>query len=768
MINRTKYKYVVGISALLILLIWFLNILPNPLFNKPYSTIVNDKSGNLLSARIAPDGQWRFPQADSLPGKFIDCITTFEDQYFYEHPGINPLSVFRAIKQNIEAGKVVSGGSTISMQCMRMARNQESRSVWQKLIEMIWTIRFELSYSKDEILRIYASQAPFGGNVVGLEAASWRYYGRNPWLLSWGEMATLAVLPNAPSLIYPGKNQERLLAKRNRLLDKLLKQEIIDEETAGLAKSEPLPQKVYALKNLAPHLTDYLIAKGEEGKNISTSISGKIQSYAQRTVDEFYAAYEQNEINNMAVMIIDVKSTEVMAYVGNTNCNKLYSGRDVDIIQAPRSTGSLLKPFLFTLMQQEGLITPFTLVEDIPTQISGYTPKNFEKTYDGMVHANIALSRSLNVPAVKMLQDYGIEKFHDRLLKLGQEYINRGAGHYGLSIILGGAESSLWDLSDAYLNLAQVLNDEENPRKMRVIKEEEAIKQELVFEPGAAWWTAQTLTQLERPYSESGWKDYSSGRKIAWKTGTSFGHRDAWAIGFTPEYLVAVWVGNATGEGRPGLTGLNYAAPVMFQLFQKLPKTSWFTQPDWDLSPLSICEQSGYLASDLCVDSKEIMLQKNARSTAVCPYHKEIQLDQSKKYRVNSSCYSVYDMETETYFILPPIPEWYFKKVNPFYRTLPPFLPGCHSTQEKLMAVIYPRDYTKILIPRLLDGEKGKVVFEIVHQQKEIVFWHLDDEYVGKTNLNHRMEILTNVGKHKMTLVDTKGQELSWRFEVLE
>lgn len=746
----------------------FLNLLPKPLFQKPYSTIVNDRNGKLLSARIANDGQWRFPISDSLPPKFIECITTFEDQYFYQHPGINPLSIFRAIKQNIAAGRVVSGGSTISMQCMRMARENQPRNIWQKMIEIIWTIRFEVGYSKDEILRIYASHAPFGGNVVGLEAASWRYYGRNPWLLSWGEMATLAVLPNAPALIYPGKNQEQLLQKRNRLLDKLRDREIIDAETAELAKAELLPQKAFSLSNETPHLTDYLISKGVEGKYIKTSIDNKLQSQTQRVVEQFYSVYEQNEINNMAALVVDVKKAEVLAYVGNTDCNKLFSGKDVDIVQAPRSTGSLLKPFLFALMQQDGFITPFTLIEDVPTQISGYTPKNFEKTYDGMVPANNALSRSLNIPAVKMLQEYGIENFYDQLSKLDQKYIDKGANHYGLAMILGGAESSLWDLSNAYLNLAQSLNDETDPTKIKVELEEESKKQVKVFDPGAVWWTAQTLTQLERPWQESGWKDFSSTRKIAWKTGTSFGHRDAWAIGFTPEYLVAVWVGNATGEGRPGLTGLSKAAPVLFQIFQKLPSTSWFTKPDWDLSPLKVCEKSGYLASELCPETKEVMLHKNARNTTVCPYHKEIQVDQSERYRVNSSCYSVYDMKTKVYFVLPPVPEWYYKKVNASYKSLPTFLADCNAENEQLMAVVYPRDYTKILIPRLLDGAQGKVVFEVVHQQQQCIYWHLDDQYIGKTGSPHRMELLAKPGPHQMTLIDEKGQELQWFFEVME
>jgi penicillin-binding protein 1C len=767
MISKKNYKNIFFSLLSVTAFVWFLNILPDPLFQETYSTVVNDRHGKLLSARIAGDDQWRFPVSDSLPQKFIDCILVFEDQYFYQHPGINPLSLFRALYQNIKAGRIVSGGSTISMQCMRMARKNKARTIGQKLIEMLWTIRFEIGHSKDEILRIYASHAPFGRNIVGLEAASLSYYGRNPWQLSWGEMATLAVLPNAPSLIYPGKNQEKLLQKRNSLIDLLQTKGVIDNETATLAKEETLPRDTYKFENASPHLIDYLMERGYKGKSTISTIDRNMQLSVQRVIDRFYQLYEQNEINNMAALVVDVKKAEVLTYIGNTPCQKPFSGKDVDIIQSERSTGSILKPFLFALMQQDGFITPFSFVKDVPTQISGYTPKNFHKTYEGMVPANSAIKKSLNIPAVRMLQDYGTENFYIQLTRLGQTKIDKGPNHYGLSIILGGAESTLWDLSNAYLNMAQLLNDDE-AKLMKIVLAEESSKQQEVFKPGSAWWTAETLSDLERPLQESGWKEFASSRKIAWKTGTSFGHRDAWAIGFTPEFLVAVWVGNATGEGRPGLTGVSKAAPIMFQIFHKLKHTSWFDRPDWDLAPVTICKESGYRASELCPHTKEEWFQKNARKTPVCPYHKEVQLDKTEKFRVNSSCYSVFDMKNKVFLVLPPIAEWYYKRVHPTHKSLPPFLPECTPSDEKLMDVVYPRNYTRINIPRLLDGTRSKVIFEVVHQEEETIFWHLNDLYLGSTSAVHRMEFSTKAGKYQMTLIDGKGRELNWKFEVME
>lgn len=765
------YKRGIGSLFILFLVLGWVFLIPKQLFQDPYSTLLLDRSGKLLSARIADDEQSRFPISDSLPDKFKTCITYFEDEYFYRHPGLNPFSLMRALQQNMEAGKVVSGGSTLSMQTIRLARKAKSRSIWQKTIEICWALRMEMSYSKEEILLMYAAHAPFGGNVVGLETAAWRYYGRTPYLLSWGEMATLAVLPNAPSLIYPGKNQEKLLDKRNRLLDKLFRAGEIDLETCELSKMEGLPSKAMAIQSKAPHLLDRLILEGQKGKRIQSSIDHQQQLRLNRIVTDYHSVYRQNEIENLAALVIDVRKAEVLAYVGNAPCKSSNCGGDVDVIQAPRSTGSTLKPFLYTFMLQDGAVLPKSLIEDVPTRISGYAPKNFDKSYAGMVPADEALARSLNIPAVRMLQKYGIDKFSLQLKKLDQKYINKPSSHYGLSMILGGAESSLWDLSNAYLRMAQCLNDEgmDYPAHLILRQEAEKLESDEAFEVGALWWTAEALTSLERPWQESGWQDFQSAQKIAWKTGTSFGHRDAWAIGFTPDYVVAVWVGNADGEGRPGLTGLSMAAPVLFKIFNGLPQGDWFERPDWDLRAQEVCQASGYLASPECLETEEVLLPKNSIHAKVCDFHQIIHLDASQRFRVNSSCYSVHEMKEETWFVVPPIPEWYYKKNNPFYEPLPPFLSGCENNAHEEMAVIYPKNYTKILIPRELDGSKGKVVFEVVHrQQNQIIYWHLDQEYLGQTQGQHRFEMDAESGKHQMTLISEEGERLSWSFTVVK
>lgn len=776
--NKRRWIFTAFVS---LLLIWFWFCLPKPLFNDPYCTVLNAADEQLLAAKIASDGQWRFPECDSVPERFEKAIIYFEDEYFYRHPGINPVSVLKAIGQNIKAGKIVRGASTLSLQVVRMSRKNKARTITQKLLEFVLALRLEMRFSKKEILNLYASHAPFGGNVVGLEAASWRYFGRSPELLSWAEAATMAVLPNAPALIYPGKNQDKLLEKRNRLLEKLLKRGIIDQLTCNLAQMEPLTGEPKPLPQLTPHLLDRVVRDGYEQQKIHSTIDRSLQNRVARIVDTHHQVLVQNEIVNAAALVIEVETGNVLAYVGNTSCDCEDAGTQVDIITAPRSSGSILKPFLYASMQKEGMLLPKTLLSDIPTRISGFNPKNFDKKYDGAVPANNALARSLNVPAVRMLQDYGIEHFLDQLQQLQFSTINKSADYYGLSLILGGAEVTLWDLGSAYSSMARQLNHFKNyesrydlndlhPPKYIARKSEKPklITDSGILEAGPSWLTFEAISQMDRPLEGTNWQVYDSSKKIAWKTGTSYGHRDAWAVGINPDFVVAVWVGNADGEGRPGLTGASVAAPVVFDIFKIMPSSGWFETPYDDLIALPVCRESGYQASPVCEHVDTVLVARNGVKTAVCPYHRNIHLDKTEKYRVTSDCYRVSEMVSKSWLVLPPVMEWYYKSKNPYYRTLPPFDPRCVSKEETSMDLIYPEPDTKIFIPRDFGGKLEKTLFIAAHRlANTTIHWHLDEEYLGSTTDIHQMEVSTDEGFHTLTLVADNGEIISRRFEVV-
>ncbi|PKQ61702.1 penicillin-binding protein 1C [Labilibaculum filiforme] len=768
--------------AFLLLGIVFWFCLPSKLFHDPTSTILYSREGKLLGARIANDGQWRFPESKQVPEKFEKSLLAFEDQYFYSHPGVNPISMGRALIQNLKAGHVVSGGSTLSMQLIRISRKGKSRNIYQKLIEIIKSIRLELGYSKKEILALYASHAPFGGNVVGLEAASWRFFARNAEDLSWAEATTLAVLPNAPALIYPGRNTNQLRDKRNRLLDRLWRKEIIDSLTCKLAKLEEIPSKIHSLPMLAPHLLDQANLE-YAGERITSSLNYRLQLQVNELVRKYQQNFEANQIHNMAVLVLEVETGQSIAYVGNTASLTVDNhGNQVDVIRAARSTGSVLKPFLFAGMLNSGEILPNTLIPDIPTQIAGYSPKNFNLRYDGAVPAQVALSRSLNVPAVRMLRDYGVERFHHLMSKLGMTTLNHSSGHYGLSLILGGAEGSLWDLCGIYSGLARSLTHYNQFNKAyfstdirepfyRLKDSVQLGKKEFHSRLSAAsiYQTFDALLEVTRPDDENGWKSFSSTRKVAWKTGTSFGFRDAWAIGTTPNYVVGVWVGNADGEGRPGLTGVSAAAPVMFDVFNLLPSGYWFDIPFEEMEEIPVCRQSGYRAGRWCETIDTMWVCKTGLETNSCPYHRLVHLDASKRYQVNSKCEKVSNMQHVNWFVLPPAMEWYYKKRNALYRPLPPFRDDCSGVQnQEVMELIYPRGNDQIFVPIDMDGTRGRVVFEMAHHDPEAeVFWHLDGDFIGTTVFLHQKELSPDEGEHVLSLVDNHGNTLYKNFTVV-
>jgi penicillin-binding protein 1C len=540
---------------------------PLPRFKAPLSTVLEARDGSLLGARIADDGQWRFPPTDSVPYKFEKALLSFEDNYFYYHPGVNPVSIIRALIINIRAGKVVSGGSTLTMQVARLSRGNRTRSYPGKIIEILSAIKLEIFKSKKEILKMYVANAPFGGNTIGLEAATWRYSGTSSYNLSWAEAAAFAVLPNSPSLVFPGKNQDKLKKRRDDLLKKMFSKKIIDSLSLVLSLDEPLPGNPKPLPAKAPHLTDKFFRESR-GKIVRTTIDPDLQEKITEIINSHQATLRNNFIFNSACIVVGVENGDVLAYVGNSTRSgpDLYGG-DVDIIQSMRSTGSILKPILYAGMQNSGDILPDALIPDIPTHFSGFSPANFDRTFSGAVTAGNALSQSLNIPAVRMLQKYNPEKLLALLKKTGFTSFNNPAGYYGLSLILGGGEVSLWELTGVYASLSRVLGRFTREKNYRISDyhppvlvttdltgKKNPVSTDIPLSASSIWLTYEALQKVNRPESESGWQFFSSSGSLAWKTGTSFGFRDAWAVGTTPGYVIGVWAGNADGEGRPGLT----------------------------------------------------------------------------------------------------------------------------------------------------------------------------------------------------------------------
>jgi len=787
MLKRLKRHSLWLLALLLAAGIGFYQCLPEQLFNSPYSSIALSREGRLLGAHIASDEQWRFPPVEQVPEKFAVSLIAFEDKRFYQHPGVDPIAVARALYLNISRGHVVSGGSTLSMQVIRLSQQNPPRTLWNKALEAVRALRLETLHSKAEILNLYASHAPFGGNVVGLEAAAWRYFGRGADQLSWAESAMLAVLPNSPGLIHVNRSRNKLKAKRDRLLKKLEEQGVLSELDYTLAVAESLPQRPKDLPRLAPHLLDTMMlehrrATPDKPPRFNTTLKYSTQRAAMEVAKHQGEALALQEIHNLAMLVIDNKTFEVLAYVGNTPTERAdENGQAIDLTQRPRSTGSTLKPFLFANMIQQGEILPETLVSDTPVRYSGYSPNNFSRDFRGAVVARAALASSLNIPAVNMLSYHGVERFLDALRQMGMEHLHRNARDYGLPLVLGGGEGTLWELTGMYANLASLAQQLQPPKALYyqqpVVKKGQATqtKRRSAISPAASWMTLQALLEVARPGNEGYWKSFNSTHKIAWKTGTSFGFRDAWAIGTTPEYTVGVWIGNASGEGRPAMTGVTVAAPVMFEMFNRLPlEVDWFEKPIAQMKTVRLCKDDGFLANDLC-DAKDYLIPQDSHFSRSSPNHQRIHIieEDGQAWRVHSGCESVSRMQTKNWFVLPPDQAFYFRQYHANYQELPPWREDCKNEMLALpddnpISLIYPRNNTQIYIPKDLGNERSKVVFKAVHRDSEArLFWHLDNTFLGTTQDFHEQAVWIGAGEHVLTLVDEAGHQQEQLFTVL-
>jgi penicillin-binding protein 1C len=772
---------------------WFLR--PLRLFSDPYSLVVEDRLHGLVGARIATDGQWRFPPGARVPAKFRAAAVAFEDKRFFLHPGIDPVSVIRAFVQNIRAGRIVSGGSTITMQVIRLSRRHTRRTIGEKIVEAVLAVRCDLYIRKGAILSLYTAHAPFGGNVVGLEAAAWRYFGRNPDDLSWAETAMLAVLPNEPTLVHPGRNRARLLYKRNLLLSRLCSRGAIDSTQYRCALLEPLPTQPCPLPDFAPQLVERIqneqcrapgrIRQNAGAARVRTTLDNGLQRRVSDIVGRRVRDLSGRGIKNAAALVLSVERGEALAYVGNAP-GLDSSGGAVDIITARRSTGSVLKPLLYAAMLDQGELLSTTLVADIPTSIGGFSPQNYNRSYEGAVPASMALARSLNIPAVRMVQSHGVERFRTLLVNLGMTTLPRTAADYGISIILGGAESSLWELTGIYAGMARTVNRFADPSVSEndcfffppTFRMESGGKacgpfgRETPLSPAACWSALVAMQEVVRPGEESAWKEFTSSRRVAWKTGTSFGFRDGWAIGCTPQFAIGIWVGNASGEGRPGLIGIETAAPILFDVLGALPQDgrAWFAKPELQLRRIVVCRQSGYKAGQFCDQADTVEAPEAGQRTGPCPYHQVIHVDKSEQWRVTASCAGIAEMHSRPWFVLPPAMEYYYRTRHSDYRVLPPWRKGCEpSPDHAAIGLIYPPPDASIFVPREIDGTRGRTVFEATHRDHSAtLYWHIDDAYIGSTSGINQLAVNPAAGPHVLVIVDNAGERLERKFTIID
>ena len=704
--------------------------LPKARLHPPVSQIVLDRNGEWLRAFLADDGMWRIavgfhqqsavskersvvegetqpenrePRAES---HFLhQAILTSEDRWFYYHYGINPVSIATAFYDNLKAGEVVRGGSTITMQLARLME-PKARTVPNKLIEMFRALQLEHTYSKSEILTSYFNMLPYGGNIVGIAAASRFYFNKPQHALSLGEAALLAAIPNAPERLRPDRFPENARKAREKVLNRLLARRQISEQQWQEAIQEPIPHKRYPLPFKAPHLSRLLVkhAKSTRDGRIYTTIDAKVQETAVRILREYLDAERKPNLRGShststgAIIVMDTQSRHVLAMVGSHDFFDRSALGQINGTLAPRSPGSALKPFVYALAMEEGLITPETLLFDVPVTYAGYEPVNYDGKYNGYVTARQALARSLNVPAVNLnarltnrtpnsppIQDskarVGGSTLHAFLKRAGISTL-APAQKYGLSMVLGGCEVNLLELTTLYAGLANMgefgpyqlmlsrnshqkngnqpsvsvsrqsqngsersrpLNRKPKTESERSKRPENHFSQRLLRKE-TCFIITEMLTNSQLPTNTvrnpEAFERTMNLPKIAWKTGTSYGHRDAWCIGYSPKLTIGVWLGNFNGQGVPMLSGTDAATPILFALFTALTGQDmhgWFTEPE-QLKTRQVCALSGAPVSSHCPVHKEDVYIPGISSVAVCTIHKRIYVDEATGYSLCSHC----------------------------------------------------------------------------------------------------------------------------------
>ena len=740
--------------------------LPNPIFPDDYSTVILDENEEILRVFLNNNQQWCFPPTDFIPAKLKIAVIHYEDRQFYSHPGVNPFAILRAIKQNIASSKIVSGASTITMQVARLMQ-PKSRTYTNKFLEILQSLKIELKCSKEKILSLYLNHAPYGGNIIGYQTASLKYFHKHPKQLTWSEAALLAVLPNAPGLINPLVNVGLLKDKRNALLKSLYECEIIDQETYQLSLLEPVPSTTYPFDLYAPHLSQALKDKNEN-PIVKTTLQKELQIRVEELVQDHLTYLSSQGIRNGAALVVETQTGKVLAYVGSQSFLDSLNQGQVDGVRALRSSGSILKPFLYALSMDEGIILPQSMMKDVPSYYGSFAPMNADQKFNGLVSAKEALIRSLNVPAVRLLYTHGYYPFYLFLKSAGLSSLFRSAEDYGLPLILGGAEVSLWDMAMMFRGLAQygqfqsltiVSNNEERGQSLFLIS------------PGACYLTLNVLRELKRPGAEFYWQQYQNQWPLAWKTGTSYGYRDAWAIGTSPQWTIAVWIGNFNGEGNPNLSGARCAAPLMFDIFNYLhknPDLSWFEKPEAYLREVSLCLESGFIAGANCPDTLHVDAPFNMKPMQICPYHHGIYITHDHSHEVCSLCWEPGNYEEISQLIYPPDVVQYLRQRGQIIHSLPPHKKDCPAySEENPLTIIYPQQNTNLWIPRDFNGEFQKVTARVAHRNSDrILYWYLNDHFEGTTKDDHNKTLSLLQGWNQLEVVDEIGNRDWKRFYV--
>jgi penicillin-binding protein 1C len=753
-----KVKAYVKRLLISIIVLFLLFLLFNWLFPLPdkieYSTIITDDKGEVVNAFLTRDQQWRMKtELNEISPLLKKTIIEKEDKYFYSHPGVNPFAMARAFTKNIVKGKRTSGASTITMQVAR-ALEPKRRTYFNKLIEMFRAFQLEWKYSKDDILQMYVNLLPYGGNVQGVKSASILYFGKNPDHLSLAEITALSVIPNKPSSLVMGKTNQKIVEERNRWLREFAREHVFSDKEIEDALNEPLVATRGQVPHFIPHLANKLRNTGEI---VRTHVNMTKQSKIEKLVSDYARASSIKNIHNAAVVVIDNTSHQVIAYVGSANFTDTIDGGQVNGAAAIRQPGSTLKPLLYGLCFDQGLLTPKRVMTDAPINYAGYAPENYDRKFNGYVTTEYALEHSLNIPAVKALRMLGKDRFVNELVYCQFKQVAKDRQKLGLSVILGGCGTTLEEMTALYSTFA---NDGEFYRPSFTQADTFASKHgKKVLTPAAAFMINDILSKINRPDFPVSWQSTEHLPKIAWKTGTSYGRRDAWSIGYNKHYTVGIWVGNFSGVGVADLSGANIATPLLFKIFNTIDYDSdeeWFTQPK-DCELRMVCSETGMVPGDHCQDLVSDYSIPLISSTEVCNNMQEVMISPDEKISYCRNCAPATGYKKKIFKVIAPEMQAYFEQNNIAYQKIPPHNPDCEKLfKENGPAITFPVNGTEYLISKS-SPEPLQLMCNTGNDVQQ-VYWYINNKFYKSTPVKTKQFFIPEAGPVKVSCTDDKGR----------
>lgn len=749
----------IGMILLFFLLNWIF-----PLPDKiEYSTIITDNKGEIINGYLTSDQKWRMKtELDEISPLLQKTIIAKEDKHFYAHPGVNPFAVGRAFFNNLFKRRRTSGASTITMQVAK-ALEPGKRNIWNKLREMFRSFQLELRYSKKEILQMYLNLVPYGGNIEGVKTAAWLYFKKNPDHLSLAEITALSIIPNNPGRMVIGKNNDLVVKERNKWLERFAAEKIFTKKEIEDALAEPLNAKRGTIPHYIPHLSYKLKKQYTHSPLIKTNIDLNTQLKTEKLVSDYVRIQKLKNIRNAAVIIIDNRSHKVIAYAGSSDFNDSTDGGQVNGANAVRQPGSTLKPLLYGMCFDEGLLTPKTVMTDVAVNYQGYAPENYDEKFNGYVTVEYALEHSLNIPAVKGLHMLGYEKMIKKLSDLDFKQIQKDRRKLGLSLILGGCGTTLEELTALFSSLADngmftapsYTRDDLDKSKKRVLS------------PGATFMVNEILSKVNRPDFPLNWSATERMPKIAWKTGTSYGRKDGWSIGYNRNFTVGVWTGNFSGLGAADLSGANTATPLLFRIFNTIDYDSdeeWFKQPE-DVDIRLVCSETGLVPAETCTNIVTDYFIPLISSTKTCNNNQEVMLSADEKISYCKSCAPQAGYKKKVFKIVEPDMQAWFDENHISYQKIPPHNPDCELVFKGAAPTIsFPVNGMEYIIDRK-NPEPLQLVSKTSNDVSKI-YWYINNKFYRSSDPKEKQFFIPAEGPVKISCTDDKGRNRDIRITV--